>query len=89
MATTTVQIRMDADLKMETEYVLKSIGLTMSSAMNLFCRQVVNQGKIPFELVAKDVPNLETLKSMKDTLEGKNLSRTFSSVDEMWEELNA
>ena len=89
MAATTVQIRMDADLKMETEYVLKSIGLTMSSAMNLFCRQVVNQEKIPFELVAKDVPNLETLKSMKDTLEGKNLSRTFSSVDEMWEELNA
>lgn len=89
MAATTVQIRMDADLKMETEYVLKSIGLTMSSAMNLFCRQVVNQGKIPFELVSKDVPNLETLKSMKDTLEGKNLSRTFSSVDEMWEELNA
>lgn len=75
MAATTVQVRMDSDLKLQVEYVLQNIGLTMSSAVNLFCRQVVNQGKIPFELIAKDVPNAETIKAMNDTLEGKNLSR--------------
>lgn len=89
MSAVTVQLRMDADLKLETEYILKNIGLTMSSAVNLFCRQVVNQGKIPFELVANDVLNAETIKAMNDTLEGKNLSRSFSSVDEMWEDLDA
>lgn len=89
MSAVTVQLRMDADLKLETEYILKNIGLTMSSAVNLFCRQVVNQGKIPFELVASDVLNAETIKAMNDTLEGKNLSRSFSSVDEMWEDLDA
>lgn len=89
MATTTVQVRMDGTLKKDTEQVLKSIGLNMSSAINLFCRQVVNQGKIPFELVAAKVPNETTVQAMQDTLEGKNLSRSFDSVDEMWDELNA
>ena len=89
MATATLQVRIDADLKQETEATLKSMGLSISSAIHLFCRQVVNQGRIPFDIVAPPVPNAETRRSMDDALHGKNLSRKFSSVDEMWEDLNA
>ncbi|WP_294157918.1 type II toxin-antitoxin system RelB/DinJ family antitoxin [uncultured Selenomonas sp.] len=89
MATANVQVRMDADLKRSTEDTLKSMGLTMSAAITMFCKQVVNQGKIPFEIIAGNTPNEETRKAMQDTLAGKNLSRTFDTVDEMWEDLNA
>ena len=51
MATATIQVRMDSALKKETELALKSMGLSMSTAIHLFCRQVVNQGRIPFEIV--------------------------------------
>lgn len=89
MATVNVQVRMDADLKRSTEDTLKGMGLTMSAAITMFCKQVVNQGKIPFEIIAGHTPNEETRKAMQDTLAGKNLSRTFDTVDEMWEDLNA
>lgn len=52
-------------------------------------RQVVNQRRIPFEIVAPDVPNRTTRKAMKDAMEGKNLSRSYDSVDDMWKDLNA
>lgn len=89
MATATLQVRIDSDLKQETESVLKSMGLSMSTAIHLFFRQVINQGRIPFEIIAAPKLNEETRRAMDDTLAGKNLSRKFSSVDEMWEDLNA
>lgn len=90
MATATIQVRMDALLKKETEAVLRSMGLSMSTAIHLFCRQVVNQRRIPFDIVAApNIPNSETRKVLDDVLAGKNLSRSFSSVDDMWEDLNA
>ncbi|MDD6133102.1 MAG: type II toxin-antitoxin system RelB/DinJ family antitoxin [Selenomonadaceae bacterium] len=89
MPTATIQVRMDSALKKETETALKSMGLSMSTAIHLFCRQVVNQGRIPFEIVAPSVPNAETRKVLDDALAGKNLSRSFSNVDEMWDDLNA
>ena len=89
MATATLQVRIDADLKQEAETALKSMGLSMSTAIHLFCRQVVNHGRIPFDIIAPPRLNEETQLSMDDTLNGKNLSRKFSSVDEMWEDLNA
>ncbi len=90
MATANVQVRMDSDLKKATEETLKSMGLTMSSAITMFCRQVVNQRRIPFEVLAgEEEPNETTLQAMRDTLEGKHLSRKFKTVDEMWKNLNA
>ena len=89
MATSTLQVRIDADLKHETETALKSMGLSMSTAIHLFCQQVVNHGRIPFDIIASPRLNETTRKAMDDTLEGKKLSRAFSSVDEMWEDLNA
>lgn len=89
MATTTLQVRIDSDLKQETEATLKSMGLSMSTAIHLFCQQLVNYGRIPFEVIAAPKLNEETRRAMDDTLAGKNLSRKFSSVDEMWEDLNA
>ena len=89
MATATIQVRMDSALKKETEAALKSMGLNMSRAIHLFCRQVVNQGRIPFDIVAPNIPNAETRKVLDNALAGKNLSRSFSTVDEMWDDLNA
>lgn len=88
MATTTLQVRIDADLKQEAETALKNMGLSMSTAIHLFCRQVVNHGRIPFDIIASPRLNETTRRAMDDTLNGKNLSRKFSSVDEMWEDLN-
>ena len=52
MANATIQVRMDSELKAKTESVLQSMGLTMSTAIHLFCHQVIKQRRIPFDIVA-------------------------------------
>lgn len=85
----TVQARVDDMLKMESEMMLKSMGLTISGAINIFLQQVVNQRKLPFEVVASEVPNAETIKAMEETLEHKNLQGPYKSVAAMMEALDA
>ena len=48
----TVNIRMEQPLKDEAESLFHEMGLTMSSAFNMFVRQVVRLRKIPFEISA-------------------------------------
>lgn len=43
-------IRIDENLKRKSEILLKSAGLTVSTALEMFFRQVIIQRKIPFEI---------------------------------------
>ena len=86
---TTIQARVDDKLKLQSEYVLRSMGLSMTSAINLFLQQVVTQRKIPFEIVAPQTLNPDTLQAMQDTIDGKNLHGPYHSVKEMMEALDA
>ena len=52
MQTTSVTVRMDKDLKTQVETVLDDMGLNMTTAITIFAKAVVRQGKIPFEIVA-------------------------------------
>lgn len=48
----TLSIRIDSDLKKETERNLQSMGLTFSSAINIFFTKINQTHKIPFEIEA-------------------------------------
>ena len=56
MASTTIQVRMDSELKQQVEAKLKSMGLNMSTAVNMLAHQIVKQNRIPFEIIADDNP---------------------------------
>lgn len=63
MATLTkpTTIRIEDELKNQAVSILDSIGLSFNSYVQLATRQLVNQRRIPFELVAaSEVPNEET-----------------------------
>lgn len=47
---TTMQIRVDDDLKAQAEAVFADIGLDTSSAIRLFLKQTVNEGTLPFPI---------------------------------------
>ena len=50
-----VTIRMDRDLKRESEELFKSLGLSLSTAFNIFARQAVRTQSIPFRIDASVV----------------------------------
>ena len=58
-----VSIRMDADLKAQADALFGELGMNMSTAFNIFVRQAVREGRIPFE-VSLNQPNRETIAAM-------------------------
>jgi DNA-damage-inducible protein J len=52
--TTNVNIRMDEDLKKQAEKLFTDLGMSMTTAINVFVRQAVNRGGIPFEISRRD-----------------------------------
>ena len=83
MASTTLQVRLDADLKRDTEETLHSMGLNMSTAIQLFCRQVVNQQRIPFEVVSLRRPSDNAKSLPNDVFDGNAyVQNTASDLDQ-------
>ena len=91
MATVNMSIRMDTELKKQADAMFSDMGLNMTTAMNMFLRQVVRQGRIPFE-IATDIPNAETMaaiKEMDDILSGKMSTKRYSTTKELFEDLES
>lgn len=47
---TNVSFRIDSQLKRQADALFIELGLNMTTAFNMFLRQAVREGKIPFEL---------------------------------------
>lgn len=86
--TTNLNIRIDEDLKRQADAIFSELGLNMSTAINMFLRYSVRYGGIPFELRVEK-PNAETLAAIDDVNNNRNMSKTFASVDDLMEDLNA
>lgn len=88
MAQTSVNIRMDEDLKRQFDAFCSDVGMTMTTAICVFAKTAVREHRIPFE-IKSGLPSAETLKAMENAEKGVDMSRAFSSVEELMEDLNA
>ena len=59
--TAVLQARVRPEIKFASEQVLRSIGLTMTEAMELFLRRLIIEQKLPFEVAALDEATLSTI----------------------------
>ncbi|MBK5247693.1 MAG: type II toxin-antitoxin system RelB/DinJ family antitoxin [Peptostreptococcaceae bacterium] len=86
--TSNLNIRMDKKLKSQLEEVVSELGLNVSTAVNIFARQVVRQGRIPFE-ISLDVPNKETVKAMREaeSLAREPEAKGYHDVKSLFDEL--
>ncbi|MDM8143195.1 type II toxin-antitoxin system RelB/DinJ family antitoxin [Megamonas hypermegale] len=87
MATTSMNIRIDSDLKKNMEAIFSELGLTTSAAFTIFAKAVVRNEGIPFELTLR--PNAETLQAMDDALYGRNLSKAYDNIKDLRAALDA
>ena len=51
---TTIQVRTDDDVKKRAKAILEALGLDLSSAINLYLRQIVIREGIPFKIVTEN-----------------------------------
>lgn len=65
MATTNLNIRTDKEIKDQADRIFSELGLTMTTAINMFLRTTIRENGIPFALKL-DVPNDTTATAIEE-----------------------
>ncbi len=86
--TTNFSVRMDSDIKKQCEMLYGELGMTLTTAINVFLRQSLRVGGFPFDVKLAQ-PNKETIAAM---LEAKRIAhdpnvKRYSDVEEALKEL--
>lgn len=82
-----LNIRTPKETKIQAEKIFDQLGISTTTAFNIFLKQVIRTNGIPFELVL-DKPNAVTVKAIAEAEEGKDLHGPFDSVESLMESLN-
>jgi len=85
--TTTINVHTDNELKANAQAVLADLGLDISTAVNIFLRQVVNQNAIPFYIEKQKIKKKKPHSQMYGSLRGKiQISEDFCNPIDAFEE---
>lgn len=85
-----INIRMDPELKAQADALFGELGMSLSTAFNIFVRQSLREGGIPFE-ISLNQPNKETIAAM---LEAERIAKDpsvkgYNDLDELFADLKA
>lgn len=80
--TTNLNIRTDKAIKEQAEQIFNELGLTMTTAINIFLRTTIREQGIPFELKL-EIPNESTIAAIE---EGRKIANDpnaprYTSID--------
>ncbi|MDR1590375.1 MAG: type II toxin-antitoxin system RelB/DinJ family antitoxin [Oscillospiraceae bacterium] len=69
-----VNIRIEDDLKKQAETIFSELGMSMTMAFNIFVRQTVREGGIPFAITTKPDPfyNAANMKILRQSINEAN-----------------
>ncbi|MBE6397316.1 MAG: type II toxin-antitoxin system RelB/DinJ family antitoxin [Lentisphaerae bacterium] len=65
MATANLTVRIDAGIKNDAEKLFEDLGMSISTAFNIFLRQAVRAQAIPFT-ISRGIANRTTLAAMRE-----------------------
>lgn len=88
--TANINIRIDPETKTGAEQLFSRFGITLTDAINIFLRQSLMVGGLPFEMRQPGY-NAETeaaLQEARDIAAGKIPAKTYASARELFEELD-
>ena len=76
MSKTSMSIRLDSEVKEQAQLVFNHLGMDMTTAINIFLRQAIqDHGKL--------------LQVVTDVEQNRNMSQPFESVSDLMEDLRA
>lgn len=87
MAQTLINFRIDETTKKQMEQICNELGITMSTAFNIFAKKVIREKRIPFDVSIDPFyseSNMKALsKSIKELEEGKVVVKTLEELEAM------
>ena len=89
MSKVSANISIDAETKARAQVLLADLGMDLSTAVNIFLRQMLYEGGIPFS-ISRDVPNKITREAMKEAQEMSRFPekyKKYTDVDSMMEDI--
>lgn len=83
-------VRMNDDIKKESEMVFSELGVNLTTAINVFLRKSIAVGGFPFD-VRIDQPNKETRAALREAeaLAKNPDTKRYTDVEELLKELKA
>jgi DNA-damage-inducible protein J len=81
---TMINIKADLEVKENSQKILRDLGLSLSSVINLFLKDLIRNRSISFSTIPKMTPYLENIlgKVENDIKNGKNMSPSFKNAQE-------
>jgi len=86
--TTNINIRTEPETKRRIENLFSQFGITVSDAVNIFFRQSLMQGGLPFQVRIPEY-TAETLAAIDDVNDNRNMSPAFDNMEDLMRSLNA
>ncbi|MCL2747148.1 MAG: type II toxin-antitoxin system RelB/DinJ family antitoxin [Oscillospiraceae bacterium] len=83
-----LNVKIDRSVKKEADSIANAMGMTLSTAINIFVRQMVNERAIPFRIhiVGNETAQFHQL---IDSIRNENKAKGFLTDDEINEEIKA
>ncbi len=87
MAQTLINFRIDETTKKQMEQICNELGITMSTAFNIFAKKVIREKRIPFDVSIDPFyseSNMKALeKSVQQLKDGKVVIKTIEELEAM------
>jgi len=87
MAQTLVNFRIDEDTKKEMEKVCDELGMTVTTALNIFIKKMTREKRIPFDVSIDPFYSESNMKAIKESVkqlqEGKVVIKTMEELKEL------
>lgn len=87
MSKTSMSIRLDSEIKEQAQQVFNSLGMDMTTAINIFLRQAIQYQGLPFDVRLDESRKL--VEVLADLEQNRNMSQSFGSVSDLMEDLRA
>ena len=85
---TTIQIRVDKEVKRKADKTFKKMGLDMSSGVKLFLHRVIQSGSIPFTLrTANGFTPEQERQMLRETREALEHGKSFKTAKELFADI--
>ena len=82
----TINVNVDDKVKEQAKETLEYLGTNFTNVINMLLRQIILTESIPFEIKIPKL-NAETIKTIEDVDKGIGLSKGYTDLNEMWNDL--